>query len=114
MAKRPKIQCEVCGEGNKKLLHRHHIVERTDLDSNNDDFNIAIVCANCHTKIHTGDLEIIGVFPGTRPPTGRILVYKMNGVCNAPGMENAKPYYHPKAQSMKYFPAESWQESEQK
>lgn len=100
--KRPKIMCEVCGEDNKNVLHRHHIVERTELDTSNDDFNIAIVCANCHAKIHTGELEIIGVFPGTRPPTGRILVYKLGGICNVPEMENVMPY-RPKPQSMKYY-----------
>lgn len=104
LKKRPKIHCEVCGEKNQKILHRHHIVERTEIDTSNDDFNCAIVCANCHTKIHTGTLEIIGVFPGTRPPTGRILVYKLDGICNVPSLKDAEPYYSPKAKSMTYFP----------
>ena len=102
--KRPKIVCEVCGEENQSVLHRHHIVERTEIETTNDDFNIAIVCANCHAKIHTGELEIVGVFPGTRPPTGRILVYRINGICNVPGMEDAVPP-RPKPQSMKYYPS---------
>jgi hypothetical protein len=99
-AKRPKEQCEVCGEEDVKVLHRHHIIERTELETSNDDFNLAILCANCHTKTHTGEIEIIGVFPGTRPPTGRILVYKKDGVCNFPGMEDAEPYYKPKPKAM--------------
>jgi len=103
MAKRPKMFCEVCGEDNKKVLHRHHIVERTELNTDNNDFNLAVLCANCHTKTHTGEIVIIGVFPGTKPPTGRILVYKLNGVCNVPALENAKPYYQPKPQAMPLF-----------
>lgn len=99
--KRPKEQCEVCGESNVKLLHRHHIVERTEQHSDNDDFNLAILCANCHTLTHAGDLRIVGVFPSTKPP-GRILVYVLNGECNVPGMEDAEPYYIPKNESMKY------------
>ena len=108
--KRPKIECEVCGEKNKSTLHRHHIVEQTEAHTDNHDMNLAIVCANCHSKIHSGDLEIIGVFPGTRPPTGRILIYKLNGICNVPGMEDAVAYYKPKPKSMKVFYAEDKKE----
>lgn len=104
MSKRPKIECEICGEKNQSVLDRHHIVERTELHSNNDDFNLAIICGNCHKKTHAGLIKIIGVFPGTRPPSGRILVFiDENGVCNVPGMENAEPYYTPKPLGMKVF-----------
>lgn len=103
-SKRPKIECEVCGEGDESALHRHHIIEQIELETSNDDFNLAILCANCHSKVHNGSIKIIGVFPGTRPPTGRILVYKINGVCNVPELENAEPYYKPKpiGMSVKY------------
>lgn len=106
LLKRPKIMCEICGEDNKNVLHRHHIVERTEINSNNDDFNLAIICSNCHNLVHAGEIKIIGVFPGTRPPTGRILVYVKDGVCNVPGMENAEPYYTPKPQLMKVYGTE--------
>lgn len=107
LKKRPKIECEICGEKDSTILHKHHSVERTELNSDNDDMNLVIVCPSCHSKIHDQSIEIIGVFPGTRPPTGRILVYKRDGVCNFPDLENEKPYYVPKPQSMKlYLPEE--------
>lgn len=102
-AKRPKLQCEIdgCDVTDENLLHRHHIVERTEINTNNDDYNLAIICSNHHNLIHAGKLEIVGVFPGTRPPTGRILVYKLDGKCNFPELEKEKPYYSPKPQAMK-------------
>ena len=75
-SKPPKIECEICGEKNKNVLHHHHIVERTELNSDNSFYNLAVICANCHTKHHAGEIEIIGVYPSTKPPYGRILVYK--------------------------------------
>lgn len=101
--KRPKIKCEIdgCDIINPDLLHRHHIIERTELNTDNDDFNIAIICSNHHNLIHLGRIKIIGVFPSTKPPTGRTLVYVKDGVCNVPGLENAKPYYTPKPKSMR-------------
>lgn len=104
VSKRPKVVCEVCGESDKSVLHRHHIVEQTELNSTNHDYNTAIVCANCHNKIHAGSLQIIGIWPGTRPPTGRILVFKLNGVCNFPALENETPPYAAKAPSIKWSP----------
>ena len=49
--KRPKTECEICGENNKATLHRHHIVERTEINTSNDDFNLAIICSNCHIGV---------------------------------------------------------------
>lgn len=74
--KRPKIVCEICGEKNTKVLDRHHIIPRTDPKCTNDDYNLAIICSSCHRKVHAGAIKIIGVFPGTKPPTGRILIYE--------------------------------------
>ena len=99
--KRPKIECEICGEKDVAVLDRHHIVERTEVNSNNDDFNLCVICSSCHRKVHNKSIKIIGVFPGTKPPTGRILVYIKDRVCNIPGMENAEPYYVPKLESIK-------------
>lgn len=91
------VICEICGEDDKAVLHKHHIVERTDPDCTNDEFNLAVVCSNCHNKIHHGTLEVIGIFPSTKKPYGRTLVYKVDGVCNIPGLE--EPYYKSKAKS---------------
>lgn len=84
-----KEYCEIedCGETNSAVLHHHHIVERTEIGTNNHPSNLAVLCANCHTALHRGQIKIIGVFPATNPQ-GRILVYIKNGVCNVPGIEN--------------------------
>ena len=61
---RLKRKCEVC-EINDVMLHYHHIIPQCDLRCTNTNNNIAILCPNCHTKIHTGDLIIIGVYKST-------------------------------------------------
>ena len=103
MAKRvkrlvPSI-CEICGETNTAVLHKHHIVERTDPNTSNDDMNLAIICANCHNKVHDKQIKIIGVYPSTKLPYARTLVYETGGVSNCPGI--TEPYYIPKANSSK-------------
>jgi len=94
----PKILCEVCGEKDVSVLERHHIIPRTELNCTHDDYNICVLCANCHSKTHLGTLKIIGVFPGTRPPTGRVLIYELDGVKN---IDVDEPYYIPKPKEMK-------------
>lgn len=93
--------CEICGETDTAVLHKHHIVERTDPNTSHDDMNLAIICSNCHNKVHDGSIEIVGVFPSTQLPYKRTLVYKKDGVSNVPGLE--EPYYTPHAEYMKVF-----------
>jgi len=95
---RPKVRCEVCGELDIDVLERHHIIPKTDPNCTNDDANIAILCASCHAKTHSGRLRIIGVYPGTRPPTGHILVYELDGVKN---VDIDEAYFQPKPKSTK-------------
>jgi len=59
---RPKIQCEICNIKKKAILHRHHIIPRQDSRSTNYDNNLAVLCPNCHSRVHTGELIIIGVY----------------------------------------------------
>jgi hypothetical protein len=99
MSRLKKIQCEICGDTDTKILHRHHIVERTEPNTSNDDMNLAIICPNCHSKIHSGSIEIVGIFPSTQQPYGRTLVFKKDGVSNVPGLN--EPYYKPQARSMR-------------
>jgi hypothetical protein len=94
----PKIKCEVCGETDESVLDRHHIIERGDPNCTNHDYNIAVLCASCHRLVHAKRIEIIGPYPATTP-TGRILVFKKDGVPNVPGIE--KPYYVPKPAAMR-------------
>jgi hypothetical protein len=74
--------CEVCGNTDKSTLIHHHIIERKQLNTSNDPFNLAVLCSNCHAKIHRGDLKIIAVLPSTKPPAGRMLVYVIDGKQN--------------------------------
>lgn len=84
----PKICCEVCGESTKEILHRHHIKHRSEVGSNNSSQNLICVCPNCHNLIHANFIKIVGIFPSTKPPAGRMAVYIKDGICNFPGMEN--------------------------
>lgn len=61
---RPKIKCEIC-ELSDVLLHYHHIIPQCDERCTNTNSNLAILCPNCHTKIHEGKLIIIGVYKST-------------------------------------------------
>ena len=87
-----KVDCEICGEKNKATLHYHHIIPRTEDDCTDDWSNVCIICSNCHNKVHDYIIEIIGVFNSTKLPYKRTLVYKINGVCNVPGVEDT--FYH--------------------
>jgi hypothetical protein len=98
---RPKVECEVCGEKDTKILHRHHLVERTELHTDNSDWNLAILCPSCHSKTHDGTIRMIGVFPSTKNMSGRLLVFEKNGVCNVPALKDAQPYYVPKTKAMR-------------
>lgn len=102
MTKLHKLYCEIddCPETNPHALEHHHIVHRTEINTSNSPWNLAVICANCHAKNHSGDIKIIGVFPSSNKQ-GRILIYLKNGKCNVPGMETAQPYFKHKPQQMK-------------
>jgi hypothetical protein len=73
---RPKIQCEICNIKKKAILHRHHIVPRPDPRSTNSDNNLAILCPNCHSCVHTGEIVIVGIYDTT---DGSQLLWFKNG-----------------------------------
>jgi hypothetical protein len=77
--KKLPVCCEICGEKDKASLHEHHIVERTEINSTNHDYNLAIICASCHCKVHSGSIKIIGIYPSTKPPLGRTLIFEKLG-----------------------------------
>jgi hypothetical protein len=93
--------CEICGNNNSKILHKHHIVERTDPNTSNHEMNLAIICPTCHSRVHAKQLMIIGIFPSTKPPYGRTVIYEEDGNSNLPGVK--EPYYKSSATSMKVY-----------
>jgi len=62
-----KTKCELCGFSNKAALHVHHIIPRCDPRCSNNLSNLAVVCAICHSLIHSpvGTYTIVGVFQTT-------------------------------------------------
>jgi hypothetical protein len=89
-----KIHCEICGELNKAVLHYHHIIERTDLNCTDDWINVCVICSNCHNRVHAKQIKIIGIFPSTKLPYKRTLVYEIDGISNVPGI--TRTYHIPK------------------
>ena len=73
---RPKDKCEVCGNIKKEILHRHHIIPRSDPRCTNSDCNLAVLCPNCHSSVHTGEIIIIGVY---RTTSGKQLMWFKKG-----------------------------------
>jgi hypothetical protein len=84
MAKNKLIlnKCEIEGCQETENLHLHHIIERTELNTNNHPFNLSILCPNHHAHVHSGRLKIIGVFPSTQLPNKRTLIYELDGKKN--------------------------------
>ena len=79
-----KNKCEIEGCEEVDNLHLHHIIFRTHPDTSDHNLNLAILCPNHHNYVHSNPprLKIIGVYPATKPPNGRILVYVLDGVKN--------------------------------
>jgi hypothetical protein len=50
-------KCECCGYDKTKILHIHHIIEKSKGGSDNPD-NLLILCPNCHTNLHKEFLKI--------------------------------------------------------
>jgi hypothetical protein len=91
-----KCEIENCNE--TQFLHKHHIIERTEINTNNSTWNLAILCPNHHTYTHHGRLKIIGIFPSTKLPNNRTLVYELDGKKN---IDIDEPYIQFKNKSFK-------------
>jgi hypothetical protein len=96
-----KCEIETCNVSDQNLLELHHIIERTEVNTTNHDFNLAILCANCHAMTHTGRLKIIGVYPSTQLPNARTLIYELDGKRNIDGIDS--PYIEFKNKSFKLW-----------
>lgn len=79
-----KNKCEIdgCNVDVVEALHFHHIIERTMVNTTNHPMNLAILCSNHHNYVHCGRLKIIGVYPSTKLPNKRTLVYELDGKRN--------------------------------
>ena len=88
-------KCEIEGCEITDCLEKHHIIPRCDLNTTNNTFNIAILCPYHHALIGTR-LKIIGIYPSTTPPNGRLLVYELDGKKN---IDIDQPFieFHPKS-----------------
>ncbi len=63
-------------------------------------WNTCVVCSNCHEKLHAGLIHIIGIYPSTKPPLGRSVIYESDIIKNETGI--TEPYYIPIPKSEKY------------
>ena len=94
-----KCEIESCNIDDPKILELHHIIERTEENVTNDNFNLGILCANHHSMLHTGRLKIIGIYPSTKMPNKRTMIYELDGIRNIYGID--EPYIIYKNKSMK-------------
>ncbi len=103
-----KCEIESCNVTDPNLLHLHHFIERTEINTNNDNLNLVILCANCHALTHSNKLKIIGIFPSTRLPNKRTVIYELNGKRNIDGIDF--PYLEFKNKSFKIYKGRHEQE----
>jgi len=80
-----KIECECCGDPH--YLQQHHIRGR-EIENANHPSNLANICANCHEKVHRGDIIIEDRLMST---DGYVLIwhYKEDGSFTG---NDAEPY----------------------
>ena len=93
-------KCEIDGCDIAVCLHKHHIIERTQENTTNHNDNIAILCPNHHNFVHKNLIKIIGVYPSTKLPNNRTLVYELNGKKN---IDINEPYVEFKNKSFKLY-----------
>lgn len=93
-------KCEIEGCNETENLHKHHIISRTEINTNNHVYNLSILCPNHHNYVHSGRLKIIGVYPATLLPNKRILVYELDGKKN---VDIDIPYVEFKNKSYKIY-----------
>jgi uncharacterized membrane protein len=93
-------KCEIDDCVITECLHLHHIIPRTDPNTSNDNLNLCILCPNHHNFVHKNLLRIIGVYPSTKLPNYRTLVYELDGKKN---IDIDEPYVQIQAKSFKIY-----------
>jgi hypothetical protein len=96
-------KCEIEGCNETQCLHLHHLIPRKDINTTNNSTNLVILCPNHHSFCHAGLLKIIGIYPSTRLPNGRTVVYELNGKRN---IDIDEPLVNAKPKSFKIFNGE--------
>ena len=94
-------KCEIdgCDITDSNLLELHNIIPRTDCGTSNNLYNLAILCCNHHAMI--GDrLKIIGIYPSTKLPNKRTMIYELDGKRN---IDIEVPIIQVKIKSFKIF-----------
>lgn len=95
-----KIECEICGCKESEVLEHHHVIPRTEINTDHSYWNLCVLCPTCHSRHHLGSIRIIGIYPSTKLPLGRTVIYEEDGKNNSGITE---PYYIPKPKSVKYY-----------
>lgn len=75
-----KCEIETCTV--TECLHLHHIIGRKEIGTNNHKTNLSILCPTHHSMVHAGKIKIIGIYPSTKLPNKRSLVYEIDGKKN--------------------------------
>ena len=70
-------------------LQEHHIHGRKGPNANRKD-NVMMICPNCHTNIHTGNILVEGWFMTSE---GRMLIWRKRGDLPITGQE-ASPHVY--------------------
>jgi predicted restriction endonuclease len=55
-------KCFFCGESNYDLLDAHRIIE----GGKYIDWNILVACANCHRRMHSGEIKVDRKYNSTK------------------------------------------------
>lgn len=69
LKKKSQGHCTICKESDYNLLDCHRI----NPGSKYTKWGTLTLCSNCHRKVHSGSIEIIGKYNSTKGP---ILIYK--------------------------------------
>jgi len=59
--------CKLCGEPNYHLLDVHRIVPG-EVGGKYSYHNVIVLCSNCHRKVHSGEIRILGWVDSTIGP----------------------------------------------
>ena len=82
--------CDICKEPH--FLETHHINGR-EIEKANDDFNLTSICADCHFRLHLGEIIVSGWYMTT---SGRTLIWKEKDSKENITGQIAKPYQIPR------------------